>query len=102
MRDYLKDLDCIARTLSEQQVQGFLLSIVAVDIEVDEEHYFHFERMIHDDVNAEDIKYIKATVSLENGRMRGYIRVRLSGFTFNIFRQQKEEPKYRKPHSRYY
>lgn len=102
MRDYIKDLTCIARTLSESQFPG--LVIKAVDIEVHEQDYWHLERMIADDVNQSDVKYIKPTTSLENGRMRGYIRIRLNGFTFNIYRQQKEEPTYKniKPHSRFY
>lgn len=102
MRDYIKYLHCISRTLSEQQLPG--LDIKAVDIEVHEQDYWYMEKMIANDVNQTDVKFIKPTVSLENGRMRGYLRVRLNGFTFNIYRQQKEEPEFKrlKPHSRFY
>lgn len=102
MRNYITDLQCIARNLSEPQFPG--LTIKAVDLEVNEQDYWHLERMIADDVNQSNVKYIKPTTSLENGRMRGYIRVKIGEFTFHIYRQQKEEPTFKniKPHSRFY
>lgn len=101
MRNYIKDMHCIARTLSEQQFEG--LTIRAVDLEVSEENWWHLQRQIADDINQSEVKYIKPTVSLENGRMRGYIRVRIADFTFNCYLKIEEViVKYKKPHSRFY
>lgn len=79
-------------------------SIMAIDIEVEASFFVSLESEFKF-FDYPYYKYIKPSVELSNGRHKGYWRVIIDGFTFNIYHKQDIEEviiKYKKPFSRFY
>lgn len=103
----IKHLYGLARILNDIQIDTETnpIKLKAVDIELDFSDYNHLEYELHSNSKAFEFRYIKPTISLENGRVRGYIRLFIDHFTFNIFLKKEANDihfKELKPHSRYY
>lgn len=90
---YIKDIEQIARILSDTQYKG--IKILASSIEIPYEEWDEFEQGLFRYYAPKDIKIIKEIFSMELGNIRRHIRVKMGQFTINCFRERpfEKEPR---------
>lgn len=106
MENVIKHLYQLSRTLHEIKIDTDTnpIKLSSVDIELDYNDYNQFIFELNQSARSFEFKLIPPCVNIHNGRMRGYTRVMIDGFTFNVYleRPEQDRPITRKPHSRFY
>lgn len=107
MHNVINHLYQLARTLHDIEVVTDTkpIKLSSVDIEFDYDDYNQFMFELNSSAKSFEFKNIQPCVNIHNGRMRGYTRVMIDGFTFNVYIKREEYEtvqKIRKPHSRFY
>lgn len=107
MNNVIKHLYQLSRTLHEIQIYTDTnpIKLSSVDIEFDYNDYNQFMFELNSSPKSFEFKNIQPGTNIHHGRTRGYTRVMLDGFTFNVYIKREEYEtvqKIRKPHSRFY